>query len=83
MAAASTGRISDFTPESLSECPFSLLLQLDDTSQPGIAEDVFHELFSRCRRCRQYMTRRATIFHKCKRAGGHRDEEVIDLTNED
>ena len=79
-AAASTAHISDFTPELLSECPFSLLLQLDDVSQPGILEEVFNELFSRCRRCSYYMTRRATIFHKCKQ--NRRDAEVIDLTNE-
>ena len=79
-AAASTAHISDFTPELLSECPFSLLLQLDDVSQPGISEDVFNELFLRCRHCGYHMTRRAAIFHKCKQ--NRRDAEVIDLTNE-
>jgi hypothetical protein len=66
-------------PSIREESYFGLLLQLDDISEPGVTEEVFQEMFSRCHGCRKYMTRRTTMFHHCK----GRDAEVIDLTNQD
>jgi hypothetical protein len=77
MTAATTAGIASFAPD---ECPFSLLLQLDDITQPGLSEEKFRDLFSKCRKCDATMTRRVTVFHHCK-AGAN--PEVIDLTNED
>jgi hypothetical protein len=79
-AANPTG-IPTFPPESEPGDNFSLLLQLDDITTPGLTEDVFRELFVMCRKCRKYMTRNVTIFHKCEAI--RRDVSVIDLTNED
>ena len=72
-----------FAPESPSECSFSLLLQLDDIKDPGVSEDIFQDLFLKCRKCRRHMTRRATIFHTCPAAETEGNiVEVIDLTNQ-
>jgi hypothetical protein len=76
--AAPTAGIPAFTPESKSDS-FELLLQLDDISAPGLTEHVFQELFSKCRDCRKYMTRRTSNFHNCQHANA---VEIIDLTNE-
>jgi len=79
MTAASTEGIASFSPDSPDECCFSLLLQLDEIKEPGLTEEQFRDLFWKCRKCPTYMTRRATVFHKCKKA----NPEVIDLTNEE
>jgi hypothetical protein len=75
-----------FDLESLSADAFSLLLQLDEITDPGVSEEVFNELFLKCRKCRRHMTRRAVIFHKCAAASQDNANtapmEVIDLTNE-
>ena len=62
-------------------------MQLDSISEPGVSERVFQQMFSRCRICQMYMTKRTIPFHSCEDAimasNVHVDVEIIDLTNED
>lgn len=79
-----TEDIFDFAPSDRSESYFGLLMQLDSISEPGVTEEVFRDLFSRCRTCRKYMTRRMTAFHHCEGTGETMGTgvDVIDLTQE-
>jgi hypothetical protein len=84
VCGAAVSGVPSFALESVSGDSFSLLLQLDEIKDPGISEEMFNELFLKCRKCRTHMTWRATVFHKC--AAVSQDNavpvEVIDLTNE-
>jgi len=65
-------------PTAISE--FSLFLQLDSFTKPGISQEQFLALFARCISCGKYMTRRMVTFHDCETFG---ENVVIDLTGDD
>ena len=81
--AVPAGDVPSFTPAPIVENYFATLMQLDDLAAPGVSEDVFQQLFVKCRHCRTYMTTRTTLFHECKGPGPTDNVVVIDLTNED
>jgi hypothetical protein len=78
--------IPTFYPPDLSD--FSLFLQLDSYTKPGLSEAHFQNLFAKCLGCGLYMTRRTVQFHVCSGDGGSssatgEELEVIDLTGDD
>ncbi|KAJ7877268.1 hypothetical protein B0H14DRAFT_3859030 [Mycena olivaceomarginata] len=61
---------------------FSILLQLDASSNPGLTETQFKKLFVRCSACKLYTTTSAFDDHNC-RSSTILATEVIDLTADD
>jgi hypothetical protein len=70
-----TSSISTFNPD-WPESDFSLILQLDSFTQPGLLEMQFKRLFTECQVCNMFMTQRTIPFHKCPPV-------VIDLTGDE
>ncbi|KAH7917492.1 hypothetical protein BV22DRAFT_1135361 [Leucogyrophana mollusca] len=66
------------TPGRLSN-PFNKLMRLDSFLRPGLTEDEFRGLLTKCRRCRLIMTRSRFDMHECQGEVGD-DDDVIDLT---
>jgi len=53
------------------------LLQLDDIRDPCVSEDVFRELFMKCRSCRKYVIRGSTVFHECQKPGANSWKSLV------
>lgn len=62
---------------------FSMLMQLDGGSCPGLPADCFVSLFYQCRHCKWVTTRRAFDLHECLTTNPRDNAPVIDLTLDD
>jgi hypothetical protein len=58
----------------------SLLMQLDEVSAPGLPENVFINLFLKCRKCDYIMTKCVFHHHTCLEAHPAARPNFIDLT---
>ncbi|KAJ6624510.1 hypothetical protein B0H10DRAFT_2323238 [Mycena sp. CBHHK59/15] len=61
--------------------PFSMLMQLDASSNAGLTEMQFRKLFVCCSVCQLYTTTSAFEDHNCCPTGV--SNEIIDLTGDD
>lgn len=66
-------------PLAVEDSPYSKLIRLNSVVFPGLPENEFQALFSKCRRCRWIMTQRAFRYHTCLPAVS----DIIDLTMDD
>lgn len=58
----------------------SLLMQLDEVSAPGLPENVFVNLFLKCRNCGYMMTKRVFHHHTCLEIHPASSQDLVDLT---
>jgi hypothetical protein len=61
----------------------SLLMRLDEVSAPGLPEDLFADLFLKCRKCGYTMTKRVFHHHTCLAVHPASSQTFIDLTLDD
>lgn len=65
-------------PLAVEDSPVSKLIRLNSFIFPGLPEEEFQALFTKCRECHWIMTRRAFIYHSCQSVVP--TAQVIDLT---
>ena len=58
----------------------SLLMRLDDVSAPGLPENIFVNLFLKCRKCGYVMTKRVFHHHTCLEIHSPSNRDILDLT---